>query len=48
MGYYPDIPQYIEDMDTIELNIPEYTDNIYFLVLMDKSKIIFTLSLTRL
>ena len=46
MGYYPDIPQYIEDMDTIELNIPEYTDNIYFLVLMDKSKIIFTLSLT--
>jgi len=47
-GYYPDVPQDIKDMDTIELNIPEYTDNIYFLVLMDKDKIISTMSLNRL
>ena len=47
-GYYPKIPKEIEEMDTIELNIPEYTDNIYFLVLMDKSKVLSTLSLTRL
>ena len=47
-GYYPDVPQDIKDMDTIELNIPAYTDNIYFLVLIDKDKVISTLSLTRL
>lgn len=45
-GYYPKIPEDILKMDKIELGLSEYTDDHYFMVMLDSKQIIQTQMIT--